>query len=34
MNEWKKFSLSRWVIDFLLEYRWTAYVVRSISAHF
>ena len=24
MNEWKKFSLSHWVVEFLLEYRWTA----------
>ena len=21
-------------VDFLLEYRWAAYIVRSISAHF
>ena len=21
-------------VDFLLEYRWVAYIVRSISAHF
>ena len=34
----EKFSLSwlvgGWVVDFLLEYRWAAYIVRSISGHF